>query len=118
MAMTDDVRQAINSLTFEDAQADTNWGKQPPDFQEYLTLDKLTARGLRRASDGDKARVVDILCDYLLNGEIPNFDDFPAIVGVLSEHVITANEHAIRHVYVTKYRQHVAGVLKGRQKGE
>ena len=117
-ALTDDQRKAINELTYDDAIADVEWGKQPADFSQYLQFDKVAARGLRRATDDDKVQFVNTLCNYLLDGELPNYDELPAVVAVIAEHIIETDQHSLINVFLTKYKQHMAGVLKGRQKAK
>ena len=116
--LTDDQRKALNELTYDDAIADAEWGKKPTDFSQYLQFDKVAARGLRRATDDDKVQFVNVLCDYLLDGKVPDYDDLPAVVAVIAEHIVDTDQHSLTNVFVTKYKQHMAGVLKGRTKAK
>ena len=116
-ALTDDQKRAISELTYDDAANDSEWGKKQWDFSQYLQFDRQTARTLRRASDSDKAQLVDVLVNYLLDGEVPDYDDLPIVVATLAEHIITTDERTLTNLYVMRYKQHVAGRLKGRQKG-
>ena len=114
--LNDELQQQINELTVEDAKADSEWNKKPSDFREYLQYDKVTARAMKLATPAEREQIANALSDYLFDDKVPDYDQMPAVVAITVEHVIEADKHSIETVYLTRYKQHVAGKLKGRQK--
>ena len=112
--LTDAQREYIQGLTVDDALNDSEWGKMPSDFSEYLKFDHVVARGLKRATDADKVAFVDAMSAFLLTGELPDLDTMPAAAAILAEHVIQAHQAALPAVYLLKYKQHMTGLLAGR----
>lgn len=108
--------QRIKDLKYEDAIADTEWGKMPADVREYIQFDKYTARGMRRAGNEDKIALVDAICAYLLRGELPDYEAMPPFAASMVEHIIEADEACLPGIYLKAYKQYKAGKTSGRGK--
>ena len=118
--MTPEVKQYIDSLTFEDAKRafeSGEWTVEPADVIEYCRFDREMARYMRRAPSKAKVALVDALCAFLLRGEVPSeeqYDAMPDQAAAAAEHAIKAQEKELPGRYTTRFKQHKTGKLIGK----
>lgn len=118
--MTPEVKQYLDSLTFEDAKQAFEsgaWTVAPADVIEYCRFDREMARYMRRAPSKAKVALVDALCAFLLRGEVPTeeqYEEMPDQAAAAAEHAIRAQEKELPSRYTTRFKQHETGKLVGK----
>jgi len=99
----------ISALTLDDALQDADWGKRPTDVTDYFAFDLSMLRHCGRLSDGEVARVMRVVCNYVATGEVPNYDDEVPAVAIMLESIISAHERRVNKAYLNSYKAYVKG---------
>lgn len=104
----------IAALTLDDALQDTDWGKRPTDVTDYFAFDMSMLRLCARLNDGEVARVMRVVREYVATGEIPDYDAETPAVAIMLESIISAHERRVNKAYLNSYKAYVKGKQKGK----
>lgn len=99
----------IAALTVDDALRDVDWGKRPTDVTDYFAFDMSMLRLCARLNDGEVARVMRVVCEYVATGEIPDYDAETPAVAIMLESIISAHERRVNKAYLNSYKAFVKG---------